>query len=75
MTKTFGQPTWGLTTGNGSFDLADGGRMMLASTRMADRNGKIYIGSILPDEIIEKSTIEKQDIEIRAAINWILNKK
>lgn len=75
MTKTFGQPTWGLTTGNGSFDLADGGRMMLASTRMADRNGKVYIGSILPDEIIEKSTIEKQDIEIRAAINWILNKK
>jgi len=71
MTKTFGQPTWGLTTGNGSFDLLDGGRMMLASTRMANRNEKVYYGRILPDELIEKPTNKKQDKEIRAAINWI----
>lgn len=75
MTKTFGQPTWGLTTGNGSFDLTDGGRMMLASTRMADRNGKVYYGSIEPDERLEQNKNAKVDTEIQTAINWILNKK
>jgi carboxyl-terminal processing protease len=75
MTKTFGQPTWGLTTGNGSFDLPDGARMMLASTRMADRNGKVHIGSIPPDEILEPDKSEEVDNGIQIAVNWILNKK
>jgi carboxyl-terminal processing protease len=75
MTKIFGQPTWGLTTGNGSFNLPDGARMMLASTRMADRNGKVYYGSIEPDERLEKNKNTKDDTEIQTAVNWILNRK
>ena len=69
-TRTFGQSSWGLTTGNDGFDLKDSGRMMLASTRMADRNGKIYYGRIEPDQLIEQNRNEKDDQVIRAAINW-----
>ncbi len=73
-TKSFGQPTWGLTTGNGIFDLMDGARLMLASTIMADRNGKLYYGRIYPDEMVEQSSDNKEDIEIKTAINWIKSK-
>ncbi len=73
-TKSFGQPTWGLTTGNGSFDLMDGARMMLASTIMADRNGKLYHGRIDPNEMIEQSSDNKDDMGIKTAINWIVSK-
>lgn len=74
MTKIFGQQTWGLTTGNGSFDLSDGARMMLASTRMADRTGKLYYGSIEPDERLKQNNNAKPDTEIQVAVTWILNK-
>lgn len=70
-TKSFGQPTMGLTTGNGSFDLADESKMYLASTVMSDRNGKLYHGSIEPDFPIENKTIDGKDIVIKAAIEWI----
>ena len=70
-TRSFGQPSWGLTTGNEGFDLKDSARMMLASTRMADRNGKIHHGRIEPDQLIEKNRNEKDDPAIRAAINWL----
>jgi len=70
-TKFFGQPTWGLTTGNGAFDLPDGARMMLASTIMADRNGVQYTGPIVPD--VEIGVNDKgEDYTLGAAIEWIL---
>lgn len=68
-TKSFGQATWGLITGNGSFDLPDGSRLMLASTIMADRNDVLYYGPIEPDFFIE---VNSNDDEIRLAIKWIL---
>lgn len=71
-TKSFGTPTWGLTTGNGSFDLSDKSRMQLASTIMADRNGHQYHGSINPDlEVSETS--KEEDLVMKAAIEWLLN--
>lgn len=71
-TRLFGQPTWGLTTGNGSFDLSDGARMMLASTIMTDRTGKKYHGPIEPDVYIENSA-DGIDNVLRAAVKWIVN--
>jgi C-terminal processing protease CtpA/Prc len=70
-TKFFGEPTWGLTTGNSSFDLPDGGRMMLASTFMADRNGNVYYGKVQPDEIIPASKDKSNDSVLERAIDWI----
>ena len=69
-TKFFGAPTWGLTTGNGSFDLMDGANIHLASTIMADRTGKKYNGPVLPDFQIA-DTGKARDKAIEAAIEWI----
>ena len=73
-TRTFGEPTWGLTTGNGDFELPDGSRILLASTIMADRNGNQYIGRIIPNTLIEDDQNTAEDEIIEAAKQWILNK-
>jgi hypothetical protein len=74
QTRFFGQPTWGLTTGNGSYNLIDGANIHLASTIMADRIGKLYHGPIQPDEIIKVDPRDKEDVILKAAVKWILNK-
>lgn len=71
-TKSFGEATWGLTTGNGEFEMKDGSKMFLASTIMADRNGKQYHGPIEPDQII-KSKDSKTDTVFEEAMIWINN--
>ena len=70
-TRSFGQPTWGLTTGNGGFDLADKSVLRIASTHMADRNGKIYTGRIVPDVTVDKSLNAQNDRTITEALNWL----
>lgn len=70
-TRSFGQPTWGLTTGNGSFDLPDGSQMFIASTHMVDRNGKIYTGPVVPDVVIGADKNKNQDTALDAAISWL----
>lgn len=69
-TKSFGQPSFGLTTGNGEYKLPDGSYMFLSSTYMADRNGKIYKSKITPDEVIEE-TDNSKDKTLEAALNWL----
>ena len=68
-TKFFGQPTWGLTTGNGSFELKDGSRIFLASTIMADRKGTEYRRRINPDYLVDGATSNLID----KAIEWIMS--
>ncbi|MEO8587901.1 MAG: S41 family peptidase [Flavobacteriales bacterium] len=70
-TRSFGQPTWGLTTGNGEFDLPDGAKMFLASTVMADRNGHAFDGPITPDEVVEQPADWSYDAAVTAALAWI----
>jgi len=72
-TRSFGQPTWGLTTGNSEFDLSDGAKMFLASTRMADRNGNVFDGPIAPDEIVDTQADNGEDPTLKAALKWIGN--
>ena len=70
-TRSFGKPTWGLTTGNGSFDLKDGSQIFLASTIMSDRNGKKYTVAIDPDITIEDNPATASDETISEALKWI----
>lgn len=70
-TKSFGQPTWGLTTGNGSFELQDGSQIFLASTVMADRNGNLYRGSMSPDVLVTGKSVNENDLALDTAIQWI----
>lgn len=74
-TRSFGQATWGLTTGNGSFDLTDGARIMLSSTVMADRMGRLYHGPIEPDETIAESDQVESDPVLQAAIAWLTSQR
>lgn len=69
-TKSFGQPSFGLTTGNGMFLLPDGSYLFLASTRMMDRSGKVYSGKIVPNERTGIPTPEN-DSTLIAAIKWL----
>lgn len=73
-TQSFGKPTWGLTTGNSSFDLPDGSQLFLAATIMADRNGQKYTSSVQPDFDVENLTTTSQDETIDTAIQWIFSK-
>jgi beta-lactamase class D len=70
-TRSFGQPTWGLTTGNGSFALSDGSQVFLASTHMCDRNGRAYDGPIIPDVLCAEKPETHWDDVLDTAQTWI----
>jgi carboxyl-terminal processing protease len=70
-TRLFGEHTWGLTTGNGSFDLPDGARMKLASTIMADRSGRRYENGIDPSVKIDPKSKPGGDAVLWGAEEWI----
>lgn len=74
-TRLFGKPTWGISTGNGEFELLDGARLFLTSTVMADRTGKQYGGKVLPDEWIKKENTKEIDFELLEAIKWLKKSK
>ena len=49
-TRTFGQPTRGLTTANAPFRLSDGAMLNLTQAFEADRSGRLYENGVKPDE-------------------------
>ena len=55
MSKSFGQPTAGYSTGNKSEDLTDGSRIILTGVTYVDRLGVIYGGRINPDQRISST--------------------
>lgn len=72
--RSFGQPTAGLSTANGSFRLSDGAVMLLTVASMADRTGKIYGQKIPPDEEVDayKSPVAlNDDPVVKAASAWL----
>ncbi len=48
--RSFGQPTFGVSTGNRGFRLEDGALMFVTASRFADRDGQVYGGKVDPDE-------------------------
>ena len=51
-TRSFGQPTNGLSSANGNFPLPDGAMILLTTAIEADRTGKQYGEKVDPDEIV-----------------------
>ena len=51
-TRSFGTATCGLSTGIDSFLLANGARLNVAMSVMADRTLTIYGGVVEPDELV-----------------------
>ena len=65
--KSFGNPSAGLTTANVTFKLSNGANLFLASSYCTDRKNKVYKGKIQPDMFVENATV------IQKAIQWIEN--
>lgn len=55
-TRSFGQPTCGLSTANATFPLSDGGMFTITTSVMADRNKTRFGDSIPPDEVTSDQT-------------------
>jgi carboxyl-terminal processing protease len=51
-TRVFGEPTWGGPTENTFFPLPDGAGLDLATSKAADRTGRVYEGRLPPDEVV-----------------------
>ena len=51
-TRSFGTPTFGLSTANDEFPLTGGGILFLCVSAMADRTGLTYGKAVVPDEVI-----------------------
>lgn len=49
-TRSFGEPTGGLTTATSYFTLEDGSVLILPTSRMATVGGSAIVGAIQPDE-------------------------
>lgn len=71
LTRSFGQPSFGLTTGNGIFPLSDGSELRLASTHMADRTGRTYSGALKPDVEVDIKSSDGNDPVLQAASKWL----
>jgi carboxyl-terminal processing protease len=65
-TRSFGQPTCGLSTANTTNPLSDGGTFTITTAVMADRNKTRFGDSIPPDEVISD-----QSQTIQRAIEWL----
>jgi carboxyl-terminal processing protease len=73
-TKSFGEPTRGLSTGNANYALSDGSMIFLTGSIYADRLGNIFGEKIDPNEIIPFSYYEigqPNDSVIKRAREWI----
>jgi carboxyl-terminal processing protease len=68
-TRSFGQPTGGLSTSNSGFPLPDGATLLLTTAVFADRNGHHYGAAIEPDEIV--ALRDGSDSALAAAVAWL----
>ena len=64
--RSFGTPTYGLTTSHEYFRLSDGALLLLADALMADRNLIPFGDVIVPDEVINDPTEA-----VQRAVSWL----
>lgn len=56
-TRSFGQPTAGLSTANQQFKLPGGAQLGLTTSRFVDRMGRVYGEKIVPDQMAAESEL------------------
>ncbi len=71
--RSFGQPTFGVSTANAAFGLSDGAAIFLTVATMAERSGVIYGGKLVPDALVEgiKTGDRTTDAVLDAALDWL----
>lgn len=70
-TRSFGQPTAGLSTGNTGFGLPDGSRIFLTTSVDVDRTGQAYGGKLQPDQPVAAAPATDGDPALDAAQAWL----
>ncbi len=73
-TRSFGEPTTGLTTNNVLRTMPDNALVIVTNATFADRTGQGYDGPITPDQptTIDWSNIAtRNDPVVRAAVSWL----
>lgn len=73
-TRSFGEPTAGLSTANSTIALPDGARLAVTTGLMADRNRDIAVGKIRADELVAlptNLTPLPDDPAVKAALAWL----
>jgi carboxyl-terminal processing protease len=70
--RVFGLPSAGFTTANRTYQLPDGTKLFLAETYVADRTGKPYLHTILPDVAIGNNPNTTADETVEASKKWLL---
>jgi len=72
-TRSFGLPTAGLSTSNGTFPLPDGSMIVLTTAVGADRTGRRFGTEIEPDEVIDgvEPAWPGDDPTLSAAVRWL----
>ena len=71
QTRSFGNPTAGLSTGNQNFRLKDGAQIFLTTTVYADRTKETYGAKIRPDSEVPEGSPGTPDPIIQAAKDWL----
>ena len=71
--RSFGQATWGVSTGNAAFPLSDGSVIFLTVATMVDREGTVHGGRLTPDEVVQGDATgdPATDAALAAAMAWI----
>jgi C-terminal processing protease CtpA/Prc len=69
-TRSFGLPTNGLSTANGTFPLPDGAMILLTTAIEVDRTGRRYGGKVEPDEL-QDAAGAAGDPAMSAATAWL----
>ncbi len=68
-TRSFGEPTYGLSSANSPYQLSDGAVLNLTVALDADRTGKLYGAEITPDSlVIGTATV---DAALNAGVAWV----
>ena len=73
LTRSFGQPTRGLSTCNEDFALSDGAEIALTVAVYVDRTGERYGGAIQPDELVagdREKLCEVASAWLHSTANW-----
>jgi C-terminal processing protease CtpA/Prc len=74
LTRLFGQPTFGVPTGNETKQLSDGAVVFLTVCLGADRSGETFDGPIPPEEPVPTTWAvfgTEDDPPVAEAISWL----
>jgi hypothetical protein len=70
-TRFFGTPTYGISTATSGFPLPDGANLVVATSKVADRSGKVYSSGLIPDVVVKYDPDAGRDDPLNAARNWL----